>query len=334
MAKFSPEKVWVANEKELLSVIDSGVLVSEPKKVSFHAPSFTYYKTNHYCSSTNAFPTISLTGSRCSLNCGHCGGKVLETMHPATTPTKLFALAEKLKQEGALGCLVSGGCLPNGSVPLTQFIPTFGRIKRELGLIVIVHTGIVSSATAGALKEAGVDAALIDVIGSDVTMKQVCNLRVTIDDYEHSLNALHTAGLNFVPHVIVGLQNGMLEGEWQALKIISRYEPSAVVVIAFMPIRGTEMQTVEPPSPAAIARVVATARLMFPEIPLALGCMRPKGKHRSETDVLALKAGVDAIAFPSDEAVKYAEAHGFEVAFSPFCCSQIYRDITARSVSK
>ena len=334
MAKFSPEKVWLTNEKELLSLIDSGVLVPEPKKVSFHAPSFMYYKTNRYCPSTNAFPTISVTGSSCALNCGHCGGKVLETMHPATTPRKLFALAEKLKQEGALGCLVSGGCLPNGSVPLKQFIPTLGKIKRKLGLTVIVHTGLLDTQMAEALKNERVDAALIDVIGSDETIKQVCNLNATVGDYENSLKALHTAGLPFVPHVIVGLQNGMLEGELQALKMISRYEPSAVVVIAFMPIRGTEMQTVEPPSPAAIARVVATARLMFPEIPLALGCMRPKGKHRSETDVLALKAGVDAIAFPSDEAVKYAEAHGFEAAFSPFCCSQIYMDITARSVSK
>jgi hypothetical protein len=207
-------------------------------------------------------------------------------------------------------------------------------MKRELGLTVIVHTGLVSSATAGELKEAGVDAALIDVIGSEVTMKQVCNLKVTIDDYEHSLNALHTAGLNFVPHVIVGLQNGNLDGELQALKMIAKFEPSAVVIIAFMPIRGTEMQNVKPPSPQDIAKVIAVARLMFPEIPLALGCMRPKGKHRAETDVLALTAGVDAIAFPSEEAVNYAEVQGLEVAFSPYCCSQIYVDLSGRSVSK
>mgnify|MGYP000562454945 CR=1 FL=1 len=334
MAKFSPEKVWLANEKDLLSLIDSGVLVPKPKKVSFHAPSFTYYKTNRYCPSTNTFPTISVTGSSCALNCGHCGGKVLETMHPATTPRKLFALAEKLKQEGALGCLVSGGCLPNGSVPLKQFVPTLGRVKQELGLTVIVHTGLLSMEEAEALKDERVDAVLIDVIGSDETIKQVCNLNASVDDYEDSLRALHSAGLSFVPHVIVGLQNGMLEGELQALKIISRYKPSAVVIIAFMPIRGTDMETVNPPSPVAIARVVATARSMFPETPLALGCMRPKGKHRAETDVLALKAGVDAIAFPSDEAIKYASENGFDVSFSPYCCSQIYVDMNGQSISK
>jgi uncharacterized radical SAM superfamily protein len=222
----------------------------------------------------------------------------------------------------------------NGEVPLERFAPVLARMKRELGLMVIVHTGIVNFATAKALKEADVDAALIDVIGSDVTMRQVCNLNATPDYYEHSLSALHSVGLNFVPHVIVGLQNGKLDGELQALKMISNYEPAALVVIAFMPIRGTEMANVKPPMPVDIARVVTVARLMFPKVPLALGCMRPKGKHRAETDVLALKAGVDAIAFPSDETVQYAKEHGFDVAFSPYCCSQIYVDLSVRSDSK
>jgi uncharacterized radical SAM superfamily protein len=106
--------------------------------------------------------------------------------------------------------------------------------------------------------------------------------------------------------------------------MIARYKPSALVVIAFMPIHGTAMAEVKPPQPTDIAKVTATARLMFPETPLVLGCMRPKGKHRAETDILALKAGVNAIAFPSEEAIKYAENERYEVSFSSYCCSQIY----------
>ena len=336
MTEFSAEKVWSLSEKEFLSLLESGVLASRIRQVKFYAPSFAYHKMSHDCSSNVRFPTISVTGKECALDCKHCGGRVLKAMVPAETPTKLFEIAEKLKLEGAVGFLVSGGCLSNGSVPLQRFIPALARIKRELGLTVVVHTGIISASTAEALKDSGIDAALIDVIGSDQTIRQVCNLNVTVGDYEDSLKVMHTAGLNFVPHVIVGLQNGTLEGEFQALKMIRRYEPSALVIIAFMPIRGTEMENVKPPSPEAIARVVATARLMFPEKPLALGCMRPKGKHRAVTDVLALKAGADAIAFPSEEAVDYAKKHGYETAFSPYCCSQIYVDAgnSGRSVSK
>jgi hypothetical protein len=56
--------------------------------------------------------------------------------------------------------------------------------------------------------------------------------------------------------------------------------------------------------------------------------MRPKGKHRAETDKLAIRAGVNAIAFPVEEAIKTAEKFGYEINFSPFCCSQIYADFT------
>ena len=326
MAQLSPETVWHINKKELLSLLAAGTLVPKPKKIRFYAPSFMYYKTSHHCSSPTNFPTISVTGKSCALNCKHCGSKVLETMHPAKTPEKLFELGSKLKQNGALGCLVSGGCLPNGSVPLKQFIPVLEKIKRELGLTVTVHTGIIDSATAEALANAGVDAALIDIIGSNETIKEIYNLNVTVEDYANSLKAFHKAHLNFVPHVIVGLHNGKLRGELHALKMIAHYKPSALVVIAFMPIRGTAMAEVKPPQPTDIARVTATARLMFPETPLALGCMRPKGNHRAETDILALKAGANAIAFPSEKAIKYAENQGYKMSFSSCCCSQIYMD--------
>jgi uncharacterized radical SAM superfamily protein len=247
-------------------------------------------------------------------------------MHPAKTPEKLFELGSKLKQHGALGFLVSGGCLPNGSVPLRQFIPVLEKIKHELGLTVIAHTGIIDTATAEALANAGVDAALIDIIGSNETIKEIYNLNVTVDDYTNSLEALHKARLNFAPHIIVGLHNGKLRGELHALRMIARYKPSALIIIAFTPIHGTAMAEVKPPQPTDIAKVTATARLMFPETPLALGCMRPKGKHRAETDVLALKAGVNAIAFPSEEVIKYAENQGYKMSFSSYCCSQIYAE--------
>jgi uncharacterized radical SAM superfamily protein len=324
--QLSAEQVWHLNEKELLDLLNTGTLAPKPKTAHFYAPSFMHYKTSHYQSSPTSFPTVSVTGTTCALNCKHCGGKVLETMRPATTPATLFALAQKLKQHGALGCLVSGGCLPDGSVPLKPFIPTIKKIKRELGLTVFVHTGIIGSATAMALKRAGVDAALIDVIGSDETIKKIGNPHVTVKDYATSLNALQKAGLNLVPHVIVGLDDGKLKGELDALKMIASTKPSAVVVIAFMPIRGTAMAKVKPPTPADIARVTAAARLMFTRTPLVLGCVRPKGRHRAETDVLALKAGVDAIAFPSEEAVKYAEKQGYALSFSSYCCAQIYKD--------
>jgi uncharacterized radical SAM superfamily protein len=330
MASPSANAVWNANPQELQRLLDSGKLIPEPRKIHFYAPSFTYYKTSHYQSTRTEFPTISVTGNGCALNCKHCGGKVLETMHPAETPEKLLAQCTSLKEKGALGCLISGGCLPNGAVPLEKFIPAIAQIKRDLGLTVLVHSGIINAETAKQLKNAGVDAALIDIIGSNETIHDIYNLNTTIDDYAESLKALHDAKIDFVPHVIVGLHNGELKGELTALNMIAPHKPSAIVVISFMPIHGTAMSHTKPPTPIDIAKVAATARTMFPETPLVLGCMRPKGKHRVETDVLALKTGVNAIAFPSEEAITFAEKNGYEIAFSPFCCAQIYKDINLK----
>jgi uncharacterized radical SAM superfamily protein len=334
MQKLSSETVWSLNEKELLNYLDSNAFSKKNREMRFYAPSFTYYKTRHYCSSPTDFPTVSVTGTSCALNCKHCSGKVLDTMQPANTPEKLFALCSKLKQDGAVGCLISGGCLPDGSVPLKQFASTIERIKRELGLTIFVHTGIIDLETANLLKQAGVDAALIDVIGSQETISKIYNLNVKVQDYADSLKALNDAGLRFVPHVIVGLNEGKLDGELNALHMIIPTTPSAVVIIAFMPIHGTDMAQTSPPQPIDIARVAASARLLFPETPLVLGCMRPKGSLRAETDILALKAGVDAIAFPSEEAVNFAQKQGFEVSFSSYCCAQIFTDLTPRNVPK
>lgn len=144
MALLSPETVWNLNQKELLDLLESRTFAAPHKKVSFYAPGFSFYKSNFFAPSSNSFPTISITGRLCGLNCKHCGGKVLETMHSAVTPQELFELCLKLKQEGAQGCLISGGCLPDGSVPLTQIAPALKRIKNELSLSIFVHTGIIN----------------------------------------------------------------------------------------------------------------------------------------------------------------------------------------------
>lgn len=329
MKQIFPEAIWSMNEKEFSAFLEKNLLRCRANEIRFYAPSFMYYKTSYYRSSRTDFPTISVTGKGCALNCKHCGGLVLETMYPVKSSEELFELCVQLKKKGALGCLISGGCLPNGSVPVGKFIDSIARVKRELGLTILVHTGIIDETTAKALAEARVDSALVDIIGSNDTIKEIYKLNVTVDDYSRSLEALQESGISFVPHVIVGLHYGRLEGELRALQMIRNYRPSALVVIAFMPIRGTEMEKIDPPKPAEIAKVIAAARLMFPETPLVLGCMRPRGRHRVETDTMAIQAGVDAIAFPSEEAVRLAERHGRAVAFSSLCCSQIYVDLTS-----
>jgi len=296
-------------------------------RIRFYAPSFMYYRAERFCSSPEAFPSVSVTGSFCALKCKHCGGRVLDTMLPALAPERLVEVCREVKAKGGLGCLISGGCLPDGSVPLERFVDAIAEVKKTLGLTVVVHTGVIDSELAGRLADAGVDAALIDIIGSDETIREVYQLNVSVADYDRSLRVLHESGIPLVPHVLVGLHYGRLKGEFEALEMIAKYSPSAVIVIALMPIHGTLMETASPPKPTDIARVLVAARLMLPKTPLVLGCMRPKGKHKTETDMLAVKAGVNAIAFPAEQAIKLAENMHIETSFSSLCCSQIFDDL-------
>jgi hypothetical protein len=109
MKSLDAETVWRMPKKELVSLIEGGYFPSRTGKIRFYAPSFVYYKSKYFRSPPNAFPSISITGSSCALKCNHCNGKVLETMVPALTPEELFDVCVKLKNGGAVGCLISGG---------------------------------------------------------------------------------------------------------------------------------------------------------------------------------------------------------------------------------
>jgi len=196
-------------------------------------------------------------------------------------------------------------------------------------LKVVVHSGLIDHETAEMLKEAGVDTVSIDIIGSDETIREIYNLDASTKDYEDSLRALSTAKINFTPHVLVGLHYGKLKGEIKALEMISKYNPSALIVIVFFPIRGAVMENVKPPPPGDAIKILVEARFMMPDTPIVLGCARPKGRHRIEMDALAVEAGVNGIAFPELSAVKKASDMGLRFSFSPLCCSQIYEDLNS-----
>jgi uncharacterized radical SAM superfamily protein len=56
-----------------------------------------------------------------------------------------------------------------------------------------------------------------------------------------------------------------------------------------------------------------------------LGCMRPKGKLRIETDVLALQAGAEGWLFQATGS-QICPTRGHQCVFSTFCCAQIHQD--------
>ena len=266
------------------------------------------------------YPAFSVTGNRCAQGCAHCAGNLLRGMPDVSTPDLLLSTCRRLAAEGAQGVLLSGGCDGQGRVPWADFADAIAEVKEETGLFVSVHCGMLDSATARALKKAGVDQALIDVIGSAETYTCVYHLPNGPELLERSLEALCEAELPVVPHIVTGLHFGRLLGENRALKLLARHPPSLLVVVACMPLPGTEMADVKPPTPQAVCGVIIRARELMPETEISLGCARPR-KSAPAMEALALLAGVNRMALPSDETLALAGELGLEAQFGKTCCS-------------
>ncbi|MCL4474229.1 MAG: radical SAM protein [Actinobacteria bacterium] len=248
-------------------------------------------------------------------------------MYEARSPAELLEVGRKLQARGGRGLLISGGSLADGTVPLHDFLEAIGELKQQ-GLSIAVHTGLVDERLAEGLARAGIDIAMIDIIGDDGTIRDVYHLDATTADFEDSLRYLCQSGVRTAPHVVIGLHFGEIKGEASALEMISRHEVTSLVLVALTSQQGTPMQDVAPPSPEELGEIFLKARLQFPRLPILLGCARPYGEHKLRTDSLALKAGLNGIAYPAEGIVELAADLGLEPGFSEQCCALIYQEET------
>lgn len=277
-----------------------------------------------YMGERGQYPAISLTGNSCALNCDHCRRKILEGMISAPEPHVLKEVCQRLDEEGSLGILLSGGSDDQGALPWNKFLEAIEWIKQHTSLKISIHTGLVDHETARGFKNVGVDEVLIDVVGSEETMRQVYHFPGGLKAMVSSLDALAATQLPLIPHIVVGLHYGKIEGEMHALEMVAKHSISALVIVVLQPMRQTPMENVQPPTPETVARFISAARLRIPQVPFALSCARPLGPHRVETDKLALEAGINRIAMPSEEALEKAREMGLDIEFHKTCCSKSY----------
>jgi uncharacterized radical SAM superfamily protein len=291
-----------------------------PPQLNFSVPSAKTYITEHYKNKKNRFVNVSITGRMCELNCEHCKGKLLESMIPANSPDELKEIGDKLMDKDCQGILISGGAISDGTVPLNDYFDAIHYL-RQRGLNVIVHTGLVKEDTAIKLKEADVNQVLIDIIGDEETIRKVYHLDKTPKDFAESMRILKNVGLQIAPHIVIGLHFGEILGEYNALGLISEVEPEAIVLVMLSPMYGTPMKGVKTPAPKTVAKIAAVARIVNPKTKITFGCARPPGSEKIETEKMLIKAGINSIAYPTDEAVDFAQSLGLKTNFREECCS-------------
>lgn len=257
---------------------------------------------------------VSTTGAACSLDCAHCGGHFLETMIP------IAEFARKMGELASPGfpksCLISGGCDRNGKVPFLGHERFLVELKR--GSRLNFHVGLLDEAEAEKLARLA-DAVSFDFVGDNETIREVFGIDKTSEDYLRTYRALRR-GAKVLPHLCIGLKGGEIRGEYRALDLLEREGLDGLVLIAFFPVPGTRYADRQPPPLEDVVEFMARARLQFPDKPIFLGCMRPRGRYRAALDYYAVRCGAQKIVQPAPAARWLARALELEITTGDECC--------------
>lgn len=293
-----------------------------PDEIEFYAPGLKRWETSEWKpSNPRRFLPVSVTGSACALQCDHCQSKVLDGMISVRAGSDLFELARELKAHGSEGLLVSGGSGRNGTVPHLPHLVHVPRIRDELGMKVIVHSGVVTPELAAGLAKAGVDGVMLDIIGADETIRDVYHLDLTVADFDRSLALLAREGLRIIPHIVLGLHYGQFLGEHHALEMVARHPVSTLILVVLVPLVGTPMADLPPPPEHDVTAFFGAARAAMPRTKVNLGCARPLGPMKVTLDEAAVDTGLNGIAYPADGIIDYARSRGLAPKLFEYCCS-------------
>jgi hypothetical protein len=250
---------------------------------------------------------ISLTGSACALRCAHCNGHYLQHMRPIWEGD--FSASRSL--------LISGGCDPQGRVPVMEHLSAVARFRE--GRRLNWHVGLINEEEMRALAPL-VDVVSFDIVGDAATAREVYGLDLDLDDYLRCL-AMIRRHAPVIPHLTIGLRGGRLSGELRALEALAGLDLTALILIILIPTPGTAYADCPPPALDDVAEVMLTARTALPIVRLTLGCMRPHGAYRQAVDELALHAGLNGIVNPTLRAERLATALGLEITWGDECCA-------------
>jgi len=328
-------KPWLQALQEIEELEDAGFdagLVAEMEReaeahrqrlVRFSTPTFKEYESTELDScGKNTFPAFSITAGGCALMCDHCEARILEPMIPATRPDVLDHKVRRLiETENLQGFLLSGGSNKRNEIRYSRFYPVVEKLKRDFPhLRIAIHTALTDEAGAREMEAAGVDVAMLDIIGAEETIREVYHLDRPVEDFEATLAALCATSMQISPHIVIGLHYGRILGEENALDILARHPTAALVLVVIMPFYARPGTFVTPDT-AEVGRIFLEARRRLPERQVLLGCARPPGMHKRVTDAYAVMAGLDGIAFPADGAVAVAAMTGRPFHQAHACCS-------------
>ena len=306
----------------------------DKKVLTFAVPGWKVYINDYYTNSPDSFLNISITGQDCQLMCRHCRGELLKGMSAAADSKKLVELIEKYMNRpgnnskntgnGSLkGMLISGGFDTEGKLPVNNVLSGISELKSKYPFLTIyIHAGFLDEDEAAALKSSGVDAVLVNLIGSQKAIREVYNLKDrTYSDYLDTIKLLKGHGLKVSPHIIIGLEDGKLSDEFRTVKdALALGVDSLVFIVLKKATRAADFISSKVPHDEII-RLVKYARELSSDVLLSFGCAKPPDNNRHLLEIGLIKAGIDSIAFPAEKTIRFAVKNKIAHTFVEKCCA-------------
>jgi lipoyl synthase len=258
--------------------------------------------------------SITLTGRSCALNCAHCGGHYLKGMRSIE---EIQIYADLNHNYPFRSALISGGCTSDGKVPFPKHLEFLRNLKRSVRLN--FHVGLLDDQEIPLLENLA-DVVSFDFVADRETIREVYGLEFGPEDYRRVFLALRKV-LPVMPHLTLGLKGGEWAGEEAALEALSELDIQGLIFNVFIPTPGTQYADKKPLPVEEVIYFLAKARIKFPNLPLALGCMRPKGRYRQLLDEAAVALGLNRIVMPTPGARKRAEELQLRVNRGEECCA-------------
>lgn len=228
-------------------------------------------------------------------------GRPLSNMLEAKTPERLIEIANDLDDRGGLGFLLSGGCDRDGSLPLGDFLRAIESIKTTTKLKINAHIGFPRKDAIEAIVATGIDAFSITYPMSQDLGRAYFGIEDALGRYSETLRALENQGAKrAISHALIGLGNAAEEA--RGLGHLRELNPSALVVIAFTPLKGTPLEGRPSTPDSQVVSFLESVHQAMPETKLVLGCMRSRG--RSEMERYLIEKILDGIVLPNDSVLK------------------------------
>ncbi|MDP6103575.1 MAG: biotin synthase BioB [Gammaproteobacteria bacterium] len=186
---------------------------------------------------------------------------------------QVLAQAEEAKKNGASRFCMGAAWRNPTDKSLDKVIPMIKGVK-DLGMETCVTLGMLSQDQAHTLKEAGLDYYNHNIDTSKENYSNVITTR-NFQDRLDTLEAVQNANISVCSGGILGLGEGQKDraSMLQSLANLEKH-PDSVPINLLVPIPGTPLENVAPPTETEFVRTIAVARILMPKSVVRLSAGR------------------------------------------------------------